>query len=131
MANAPIKDIAKNALMFFAVGVAVAFAAPVIAHLIGAHLMGAGMAHAATSMADAMWTGVVFSAFGGIHTAVAPVFDYLFGDKAKASEKEACCDKKPSISINLSPEQEQKLSQAVGNFAERVQSEKANLTVER
>ena len=89
----PFMNMVKNGLLLFAVGIAVAFVAPVLANLIGPTLMGAGMAHAATSTATALWTGLVFGSFGAIHTLFTPIADKIFGEdketKPAHSSKEA------------------------------------------
>jgi len=87
------KNIVKNTLLLFAVGVAVAFVAPVVAGLLGNTIMGqTGMEHALTSVAGSMWTGIVFGAFGGLHAALSPIADKIFGkdkgDKSTQPSKE-------------------------------------------
>lgn len=80
MAELSLRDIIKSGTLLFAVGVAVAVAAPIAANLIAAAGVEVAIGHGATFGA-AMWTGLVFGAFGAIHTALTPVWDNVFGTK--------------------------------------------------
>lgn len=86
------KNVVKNTALLFAIGVAVSYAAPVVIGMLTGAGIGVGAtvaSHAATAPAGALWLGVVFGAFGGLHVAMAPMFDKLFGkDEApQAQEK--------------------------------------------
>lgn len=75
-----LKKILKNGALFFAVGVALALAAPPVATFLGAGILGeAALAHAVAT--PVLWTGAFFGMFGAIDTALRPMFDRLFGDK--------------------------------------------------
>lgn len=87
-------DITKNAALFFAVGTALAIAAPAIAYGLGL----APTLVAAGSMlglsANPLWSGAFFGTFGAISATVAPACDKLFSKgeeriEAKIEAKEA------------------------------------------
>lgn len=80
------KEVAKNGLIMFAVGALLALAAPPLAQLIGPQLLGeTAFTHALAT--PVLWTGTFFGAFGAIHAAVAPIGNFLFGDKPKEEAK--------------------------------------------
>lgn len=83
--NKVIKDIAKNALVFALVGVALAvIVAPLVATL-GPEILGeAGMKAALAHTESVAWMGMFFGGLGAAHAAIAPAVDYLFGDKQPA-----------------------------------------------
>jgi hypothetical protein len=91
-----LKNIGKGAIVLGIVGVLLALAAEPIASVIGVKLLGeAGMAAAAQVALAPLWTGAFFGAFGALHAAVAPVMDWVFGDKkevvAAAPARGASC----------------------------------------
>lgn len=87
-------DITKNAALFFAVGTALAIAAPAIAYGIGL----APSLAAASSMlglsANPLWSGAFFGSFGAMVSTITPVCDKIFSKgeariDAKIEAKEA------------------------------------------
>lgn len=79
-----LKKVFKSGALFFAVGIALALVAPVLATALGPALLGdAAVAQAVAT--PVMWTGAFFGTFGAINTVLTPVFDRLFGDKTPAS----------------------------------------------
>lgn len=102
-----IKEVAKNGLIMFTVGVALALIAPPLANMIGADALGA-KAYQHAIETPMLWTGAFFGAFGAIHAAVAPAFQAIFGDKKEAASEPILSKTKeperaPQINITVQP----------------------------
>ena len=65
--------IVKNAAIMFAVGIALGFAAPALAGLVG-------IANPVTSV---LWNGAFFGGFGALHAAIEPIINSITGDRAR------------------------------------------------
>jgi hypothetical protein len=101
-----LKSIAKATVLMFAVGALLAMAAPHVAVMAG---LAATAAEAVTTLhiADPLWLGLFFGAFGGIHAAATPVIDLAFGDTKKGAAT-VKTEEKTQVKYELSPD----LSQA-------------------
>lgn len=101
------KNVIKNGLTMFAVGIALGLAAPLIAEV----LVGTGMLTAAAAAAvvphSVLWSGAFFGAFGAIHAAVAPALEYVFSPSSPPPHPHAttpnasCCEQAPVIVANV------------------------------
>lgn len=93
--------IARDTALFAAVGAVLALAAPVLAY---AFDIGGYNGHIGT-LGDALWTGVFFGAFGGIHAALAPLLDKAIGvvapekEESKARAQEPAVERAPAVPI--------------------------------
>lgn len=97
-----LKNIVKNGLTMFAVGMLLAVAAPYVASMLGEQVIGqAAMEHALAT--PVMWTGAFFGTFGAIHAAVAPALEYVFGKEpppaSAAPAQEADKAKSPQMTV--------------------------------
>src|SRR6185436_12992284 len=82
-------NVVKNGLIMFAVGIALALAAPVLAQAVGgASILGAAAFEHAVAT-PVLWTGLFFGAFGAIHAALTPACEFVFrGGKPKEAAAE-------------------------------------------
>jgi len=99
-----LSNIIKNGALLFTIGVAVALLAPVIVHalavtgFVNATVLGV----AGHSVAEALWTGIVFGTFGALHAGLAPLWDKWFGkmETPDGAAKDAACDaRSPNLQL--------------------------------
>ena len=108
------KNVVKGAVAAFVVGAVLALLAPPIASMVGVSLAEIGIS------SNPLWLGAFFGAWGGLAAAAAPVMDYIFGDTKHEEEKVQHKPQASTLTIELSPEQSQEISGALGNFQDRV-----------
>lgn len=104
------KNVAKAGMGMFAVGVALTFAAQLIAPALGLEI--GGLTLSAINHSNPLWIGAYFGAFGAINAAVAPVMDYLFGG---AKGEAAAQSVSPAQEAVRTPEQAQEQGVSVSH----------------
>lgn len=121
------KSIAKAAIIFGAVGALLALSAPIIGGVLGEAALGTTAYNIAMAMPkNVVWEAAFFGTFGAIHAALIPVFDGLFGDKKPevAETQKEKSGRAPTLTIELAPDQEKELTQALSKFQDRVKAGK-------
>lgn len=124
------KEIIKSAFIFGVGGALLAAAAPLIAMgfgalgfsaLAGATSYGAAAGILGWHAASAAWVGAYFGAFGAIAGALTPLASHVVGEKTETIVKETG----PAIIVEMSPQQQAKLSNAVSRFSDKIKDERA------
>ncbi len=116
-------NIIKNGAIMFAVGMLLGLAAPPLAQLLGASLIGdAAFAHAVAT--PVLWTGAFFGAFGAIHAAVQPLYEHFFDKKTSpAAESKEKPRTRLIIALGKAPQQEQ--APCCANHGEKILAERS------
>lgn len=96
------KNVLKSGIGMFVVGVALTFAAQLIAPALGLEIH--SLTLSAINHSNPLWNGAFFGAFGAIHAVVGPVVDNLFGDKKqtppeKTQEIQKSEERAPSLAL--------------------------------
>jgi len=98
------KKILKGTAVFFAVGAALALAAPTVGAWLGVEALGEAGLAAATTGNPVLWTGIFFGGFGALVPMVESGFGFIFGDDKEKSGAEKSEAKQINIVIQQAPQ---------------------------